>query len=491
MKKMLKNNRGMTLAVVIIIFAVVAIVGTTVLTISLSQNTSSVASEDTTAAYYYSRSAIDIVSTDIKAKYKTIADAQVVIDQLSASGTATQAQIDAAMAAYNTAVTQFNALRLIPPTTADTYSVQVGSILAQPLTVNINLLSSGIIQLSCEATYEGDTSSARAQIGTFTMQTASQVFYMNTSVDTTWLGDDAFYSWGNINLDSGNFTMHSSTPSQGTISAQGTITQENGFSDKSSPPAPKTSGVSHDMPILVAPTEPDKTGTSLAGTKTLTSSNNGYYGPLWSIGKNGSVSGVTVNWTVNTSGGDVVLVFDAFYTSGSSTINVIGSGNLYIYVKEPYHNPFITNNLINISNHTTILTNSGYTNPQIYFIVYNDVMQWYHEIHRPGSTMMPAAEALALSPSDFDTVIVDNLNNISAFFYLPGCSFSNTNNGDLYGAVYASDIYVKNNKNIYYYPFEDVDLFDHAGATVGGTTTTPYTVTYTAYIPAYNRVWIR
>lgn len=495
MKKLFKNSSGMTLALVIIIFSVVAIIGTILLTLSLSQVTSAAASEDMTAAYYYARSAVDIVSTDIQKKQQDLINAENTLLQVL-NGAGTQAVKNAAIATYNTKMAEFDALKLIPAATSETCTVQVSNILSQPLTVNISLLASGKIQLSCEAAYDSFSSSAKAQIGQFVKQQKTVTYSAPTPIDTTWLGDDALYSWGNVLLDSGNFTMQSATSSQGTISAQGTIAEGNGFTEKSVPEAPKTENVPHDIPILVAPALSDKRGVSLAGTRVLTPDNSGYYGMF----------DETIRWTVNTTADkDVILVFNSFTTDGNCLINVTGPGNLYIYVKESYTIPgapnpnpqtaqssFTSRTLIDISNHTTIQSNGSYTNPKTYFIAYNDVLQWYHDLYHLNATLMPAAETSQILKSDkFDAVTVDNLNNISAYFYLPGCSYSNTNNGDLYGSVYASSIYVKNNKNIIYYPFTDASLFDNAGAVVSGTSTTTSQVTYNEITPPGTRIWVR
>jgi type II secretory pathway pseudopilin PulG len=490
----MKNKKGIALATVLIVFAVISIIGVTVLSVSLGEIRSAEHAEDTTAAYYLARSAVEVVTSDIQSKYADLSAALTNLTDVQNDTDATETDVENAISAYNAILTQFNALGVIPTSSAITCQVNV-AIDSQPYTVYINLVNvdgTDVIEASCTATYEGKTSTARAQIGTFIKDTTTLTYYTEDPPAESWLGEHALYSFQDMKLKQLP-TVHNG----GSLSAQGTILDVH---DDQVPDDVGTSGVVHDMPIIVPPTLEDKSSVSLAGTHTLTSADSGYYGALGTPKNKTQVNDIRITWTIDTTNGtadtsddtDVVLIFTNLYAASTSSINVVGGGKLYIYIQEPYtYGDVITKRiLINLAGQSTITSNGTLADPQVYFIVYNDTLQWYRQTY--SSTNIPASDAMALPEEDYDIVFIENLSNISAFFYLPGCTADMTNNYDLYGSVYASYINVANLTNIYYYPFDYEDLFAHSSTPPGDPVLVPHNSDpITTYTPNYSRVWVR
>mgnify|MGYP000890869095 FL=1 len=76
MKTIFKSKRGAALAVVMIVFAVVAIVGTTIVTTSLAQVQSSVAVEKMTADYALAQSYVEVLTSDVLKEIEKVYDAK-------------------------------------------------------------------------------------------------------------------------------------------------------------------------------------------------------------------------------------------------------------------------------------------------------------------------------------------------------------------------------------------------------------------------------
>jgi hypothetical protein len=68
MKKYLKNEKGMALALVIMVLAILSVLGMSVLTVSMSENNFSTNEESNVEDYYVSKSALDAVSMDLVAQ---------------------------------------------------------------------------------------------------------------------------------------------------------------------------------------------------------------------------------------------------------------------------------------------------------------------------------------------------------------------------------------------------------------------------------------
>jgi hypothetical protein len=512
----MKNKKGIALAVVIMVFAVVAIIGTTVLTISLGEIRSSEATEHTTKAYYLARSAVEIVSTKIDNKYTALEAAQALVDSYDGKilTEAQQTDLNNAVIAYNGLLTAFTS-QVVPNSMTSPKTVYVDGIQGNNLPVMISLLDdAGTLEVSCTVTYEGNTSSARAKIGEFQQMGASVNYTVSTQANIGQLGDHALFSWADLYLSNGsNITVEDGDPTDSY--GGGIAAQDEARSDATQYTGPTLQSYATLDMLLIAPPAALLTTTKDAGTlaakTTLTAADNGYYGNFYTVDKHGHITGYSPTWTVDTTAGDVILVFDAFYTESGTTINVIGSNNFYIFVRENYNigsglSGVTNRTLINIAGNTSITTDiNSYPSPksnptppdqsdispQTYFIVYNDLVQWKSQT-LGGVAVIPAIEALSLPPAYFDTVNIANNADTSAFFYAPGCSVICSNNKDLFGSIYGSDLQMKNNTTIIYWPFTYGDLFPGSDDPTTLTTTIDKHTDYNYYGDSvYSRVWIR
>lgn len=499
MKTIFKSKRGAALATVLIVFAVVAIVGTTIVTTSLAQVQSSVAVEGTTTAYYLARSAVEIVTSKIEVENKKVEDAEAVLLALKTKAEEaendedkpTEAEVKAAKEAYQKAQAYFNSLQLIPATAdAPPCSVTLSGVGPKDIVVYIDRDLNDVIEVTCTAKYKGKSSSASAQIGNFSTGKISIEYKISSPYNPSWLGDDAMYSWGNIKI-TGNFTLYNYAADQiGKISASRDITLA--ISDDKTPGGTrKYEDVYHDLPIIVPPSLPDKNISSIIGknkTVKLTSANNGYYQT------NGLLIDKTT-WEI-TSSEDVLLIFDKFYAKALD-VTFTGSGSLYIYIEEDYTYPGATTkqNLMTLSNQVNI---SGSQDGKVrtYFIVYNDLLKAYYEKHEKddnfNETLIPYGEVISELPDDkLDTINIANNSHAYAHFYAPGCSLTDDNKLNVYGSFYARDINVNNKTHFHYVPFDSKDLFKNAGVPPGGDIITVQEAEYDTKKLDYKRVWTR
>ncbi len=491
MKSTIKSSKGAALAVLIIIFAVIAIVGTTVLTISLYQTKLSVASEDTTAAYYYARSAVEIISSNIEDKYDKLDDLRAIVDALPE--TASEEDANKAINDYNIALAAFKDLKIIPAAPSETCRVNVSGILPDPLTVEVNLVNTGgtdTIELSCTATYEGYTSSARAQIGTFTDESINVPIQSEVEFNVGDLGKDTVFSWGDIHIQGSNIKMNDYGTQKATMSAQGKFITNNGKTPEGD--FFNLTPVTREMPVLVPPTTlPSHSTTLLSGTQSLGPGDSGYYGPLYTY-KNGKIKYVSIDWTVDTSGGDVVLIFDGMLTANDTNITVSGPNDLFIYIREPYNGDekvTTRRTLLDLANTTEIKSPDGI--PHTYFIVYNDIVQ--KKQAELDTTLLPASTAKTISAdrANLDTInISNNSKAISAYFYAPGCLLNVENLSAIDGAIYGSEINVQGNKTFNYVPFDFAGMINSAGEDIDGVIVNGF-VTFPYVESVYKRVWVR
>lgn len=499
MKRLLKSKKGAALAVVLIVFSVVAIVGTTVLSVSLSQTSLSKSTEDMTSAYYYARSAVEIISSRINKAYEDVEAAEPSYPE-DYTPTVEEAQADLAL--YQAAQAAFDALMLVPTEAAPHRSATVRIDGYGDLLVSVDRVinSEGDPEniVSCAVTHNGKSSSARAKIGSFDTVSA-EIIYTVLSTEFPWLGDHAIFSYDDIYLDNGtNFTMKGG----GEFTAVGDLT-DGGITYKTeagnanlADDVNEGPSYAQDMPIIVPTADMLTTvhtgnipsGQNKNNPHVISSSQSGYY-PDFNEGDG-------IYWEVDTSGGDVVLIFDDFTVSGGDIV-VSGSGSLYIFVVEPV-NSVSSNTLISLSGNFGISNKSGNKKPQTFIAVYNNILQTYRENHDDESgdpaSVIPKGEIVNGLPVDvaagktLDTVLVDNKSAMSAYIYAPTCGIYANNNTDIYGSFYGSHVYIKNNKSFTYYPFTASELTDEAEPIK--TTATTSTV-YPAYDASYDRIWLR
>lgn len=467
---LIKSKKGMALATVIGIFATVAVLGTATATVAVSQARSAKKAEEVTAARYLARAAVDIVSKQLEDKLNKVDAAR------SALLNALPAEKTAALEAYEAAKAALAATRLIPASYSSPEAVIVDGILEnEPVTVYVNRVAKGgkdYLEVSCTLSYNGGRGSASARVSSIAQESASVTISSYVESEFFWQGD-AIYSWGNVRFDKAP-----DVKGDGAITAAGTVT---GY--------PKgISGVGRDMPILIPPAgvlDIDKTSSTkkaqmVSGGKIdITPADNGYYGAL---------SCDKFEWSVDTSAGDVILIFDSIEGKNKCEINIRnGQNKLYIYVIESStytadkHPRKST--LISFKNRFDIIGLDDSDRPLTYIIAFNDSVQRYYQTH--DSNLIPEDQ---IPTSPIDEVDIKNGPRLDAYFYLPCTDISFKNNSTITGAVYASSMYAKNNTTITFQPLPENDLFE--GYLVVSTQPEDQTVSYTALIFDKKRVWL-
>lgn len=442
------GRSGVALATVILVFATTAVIGTAILGVAVSEIRSAAVSENSTAAYYLARSAVDAVSAQAEKRISLLNLTYQSI--LSAEPSERADRIEE----YALVKEQLDALNILPKSLADECSAEVDGICAQPLTVSLRLTEySGEtwLEASCTAYSNGSSGTASKLVSKVSFPSVSVEVSGNPVTDFEWYSD-AIYAWGNIDAGK-NFNMLNN----GSMSAGGTISISG---DNYHP------NVARDMPILRVDSEYlNKIRTkSLVNGKnrvTITPADSGYYGAL-SVTTNKEM----INWYVDTSSADVTLIFDSILAAGNNniSINVTGPHNLYIYIVENGERlrkgetiaQLESNDLFYVKNSLDI-TGSYDGKSLTYIIVYNDTQQKYFA--ETGSTRIPA-DLVQAEP--LDTVVIKNSNSggLHAYLYLPYCNISFNNNTDIYGVIFASNFTVDVNTIITFIPMPRSDLFD-------------------------------
>lgn len=414
LKKYIKNEKGMALALVIMVFAVVIIVASTALSISLSQITQSVSTERYEENYYYARSATDTVSTDL---INMIDDLYQQSQLLAANPSPSALE-----------VAQYASSRESVEKILEGGNIVVSGIGKKDIVSTITkTTSNGATILEIESVYENEGRSSKAKVRLGSITKAPLSLTMNGT-------SSAIHSWGKMEFGE--------TP----VILDGDITYGESLQIKKS----TTTEDAIDLPIYTIdiPTVASITASALLNNSstTITSANNGYHGDLSFIN----------SLVVNTTSGDVILGFSRMYLGNNATITVNGSGNLYIYL---FENAAVNYGKTKIGNKNT--------DPYIFNVGNN------FEISNGDASDIPKTYIVSkMIDQDSPNYIasIGNATKISAYFYLPGVQFVSLNTAskkiDFTGAIWASDIKMGNNLSLKYKkPNKLLSVVDESGST--------------------------
>lgn len=447
MYKLLKSNKGIALAAVMMIFTVVAIIGGVVTTISLSEINFSVHSEKSTAAYYLARSAVDIVSTQINEEFKILKSKEK-----------DTYETEEELKEYTDALATFqNLLGVFVSPYESSVTVNIdGKVF--PVTIKKATGTGGkeYIEVSCTAEYDGVKSSAATKVGSFTISND------NTKVGQEFFaGNDVIYAWNEISIKN-NFKLKSD---KANVSAGKKIGIDK--IDKDSKEVIQTI-IERPVPIIQPDSEDVnriKETSFLNGVKksgkysvSVTSAHNGNYGSFTLAND--------VTWNVDTSSGDVILIFNSIISSNNRVLDVkiTGANNLYIFIYEQ-SSPIQSRTLVDLGSGLNI--DSPGDIPQAYFVVYNDSAQDWYKNTWPSikksdtdKPLMPYASTNTVF-NPLDNVTIKNGSTFEAFLYMPGCDLSLQNQGEVIGAFYASNVTTMNGLEATFkvVPAIDGDLF--------------------------------
>jgi len=492
MKNIFKCKQGAALATVMIVFAVVAIVGTTMLSTSLGQVNSSVSVQRMTADNTLAESYVDVTTRQIIEAYKALDKAKANLDTLHNNPPSEPDEVDAYNINLSDAYDEYikaedflnnNIIPAGEPRYADVDVEGVGT-----QRVKIETQGSNQLKVSCTI----NTSTARARVSSLSAE--STVSIPQYELNSTWFTDYSMYAWGDMTikkLTNDNFDNF------GNIAATGTI---------NAPPVPEKKKSSNsavmDMPILrpedisfynTSEYSPYKLG-SLTGTQGIEHKNSGYYGAVGS-------TGTDITWNVNTSNGDVILVLDSL-AAKKFKVNVSGDGYFYLYVKENYNGSNFKKTELMTFNNTMQINSSG-TDVQTFIIVYNDRLQAYKPAENPK--YIPALEIKDIVPSNdplMDTITFKSGSNVTAhaIFYAPGCNLLIENNIDYIASFYVSNLEIEQGSNLEFTwasvaktPLASLLKPDGVtgDSTINASTAVDKIYTYNTYSINYDRVWLK
>lgn len=429
MKRILKSQKGIAMPLVIILFAVVFILTTASINAAFFDSKHSIIDENQTKAYYLARSAVDAVQESINMEINELKTLETSLMNAVINGTDTSYIV--LLNTYNERLL-FIEDNILPNIDGATYYHTVVGIDGIVSDVSVKRNTDNF-RLEASATVNG--SSAKAMLDMLIKKptrnedvirsVTSTEIITETTTTTIPAGNpasfgDAMYSFGDMYLDN-NISFHRNNKSGSAANGRfegveggkqkikkGTITQ----ATTSTPLDPKT--------LLPTNIEEDIRFSTLVTTplpNTITSANSGYYGTI--IIPNNAPS----NFTVNTSGGDVIIKLNRLQVNNNTRFHVTGSNNFYMYIED---NNISDGGLVVSGNNNLNFTSSTNT-PQTYII-----------LNQP--------------PTDrnVDNNVFDIKNNMNfyGYVYAPYSKLIIKNNADVYGSLVAGGIEVKNNLDV-------------------------------------------
>lgn len=529
MMKMIKrkvpggNRDGIALAVVVIITAVVSILAFTTLAVASSDIHQTVNVQNYYADYALARSAVDVAAQHFRTRMddfyssdlSTYLAALTVFEGIDEPGPVdinnlTNAKDDL-MFCYNQLVDD-----ILPPNSTQTreLSLTQGT---TPYTVVVSRSAADDIEVTC--TYGKAT--ARQRLGKVS----------EDMLDAYIESGDAFsgsviYSWGKIHIGSGpgntfHITVNGVTYDIATASDEEIefLLEHLGFGDFAHVGTYNSSGDADAEPIynevkIIKPEDitgydPTVRSGSLPTSVPITQAHSGVYNNI-QLSKD-------TTYTVDLTGGNVVLVCSSFTLENGSDIRINVKNdssniyNFYIVVVENY-NPATgtsginrkvsSNNFINLNNNkleiVSIYSPLDLTRdmPMTYFIAYNDTCQYYNSI---GENPVPPFDgnlgsSSPLNPALMGTTYINYYDDVipkhgggtrmDVHWYMPFCNLIfDQNNFILRGTIHAGNVDLKNNNSFEYIPMNDSNF---GGGESYITETFPIDT-----IPIFEQTWIK
>ncbi len=436
-----KAKKGMALVIVLIIFALISVIGTTVLTISVSQANQTTHGISYDKAYYLARSGVEVVAKDLQERFAELSYLQ---SQIAAATNEEEFTDRLNKYIFELSFINNNIINhTVTLTNTDGYvsdQVQISNV-------------GNIVYIESVKDMEGATAKAKVYFARHSSISDSVILDVPTEVTVT-TGNDAFYTWGNL-------VVMNNSEIYGNISHTGTA------EFKKTPDVIGTNSTVAAYPIhhQVPPTSIwNDTMTSpqdLAASGTISTS--GYY--------KASYGNQAFHWVVDTSANDVILVFNSISSEKASSILVTGPHNLYIYLLQE-DDP--TKPLIYIKNDLSIINqNTSDTTPHTYIISYDKKM-------RDASYM-----------GENSKVEIKNCPEMQAYFYLPYTDVVIKNNLTMTGCMYAGNIDIKNNLGVTYAAPADANFGANHITERTETVITPVTHNYNYVEYVVNKKWIK
>lgn len=486
----MKDQSGMSLAIVILFFALIVIMTSTVVTVVYSDTKLSADDENGKKAYYAAYSAVEVVEKAILKNLGALQDKKgEIINSISeevnelnvsflAGDPATEEEyedeLDAILAFYAGDVEDYKDMyhafrdEVLPDsdpyihtitiegfeTDSNTFDVTVTPILnANP---DDDILVDAF-RLETEATVNNKTIKVSKWLGIeiksgdeITLQTLSQ------EIDTTnHIFDDAIYSYGDLQFGTGGGSAAAEVI--GGITYEGNLVNGDNVNQtpfRKTPPTAKEdipepiSIITRDMTLLQ-----ERLNTL---PLTIDKYNDGYY-----------KQAVTLkgDYTVNTAAGDVVLKFTSVSVDKNGySFTVTGGNDLFIYLYDQKASGVDFDLNTNTNNETPFTCTSSSSN--IYFI-----------IDQPADQRDPATNVMSFDLGK-NQITMDNV-----YIYAPFTSISFKNNFDYTGSIVVGGLDIKNKATVTYrepdnnpvLPGEDVFVGEEISIPISGTDSMNYT----------------
>lgn len=400
MKEPLKNQNGLALALIIMVFAVVSILGTIGLSVSLSEARQSVSTETYEENYYYARSATDTVSNDI---------INMVEDVFTKSQILASNPSPSALEVENYNKEKEKVEKILEGGNVVVSGIGKKDIVA---VVSSKTNPDGTTSIEIASTYEneGRSSTSKVRLGEITKPAITMTMSGTSS---------AIHSWGK--------TYFGKTP----VIVDGKYTYGESFEVKGTFEYDKT-----DMPIYpvdVPSVADDKNDIYkiIDSTTSINKNYNGYHGDV----------SFTSSLNIETTTAEpVILGFSRMAFKQNEKINVTGNGEVYIFLFEDSKLDYTipkdekkpgTPYIFNVGNSFEVVDNNPSETPSVYFI----------------------AETINKNSPDL-VFNIGNATTIHGYFYLPGVKFVGGNTAasktDYIGSVWATEISMGNDIKLKY-----------------------------------------
>ena len=457
MRGKLKDQKGMALITVIVVFIVAAIFTTTVVAMVYSDSKFSFDDENGKKAYYAGRSAISATEKAILDQINNLAaekgniaigiraDINNLNEQFTTGVIATQAEYDADLESlilsYDSQIQDYK----------NDYSAFVGKVLPLSGSYTHNVTINGFETDSPDFDVTVTPIMTGGAIDAYRLETQAAVNGVTVKV-AKWLGatigasdsitlnslqlqppddhvfDDAIYSYGDLKFGQGSGDSRAQVT--GGITYEGNLTNEDNVVSDSLPylQTPQTAASAIPGPASLLPVDPDTLQTKGSVLPaTITPANNGYY--------TGNVEWKE-NYTVDTSSGDVVLKFTQVTTTSSYRFYVTGSHHFYIYLLDSVNPGVCIDSRTNTNNSTVFDCEAAV--PNAYII-----------IDQPAGQRDASANTM-----NFD--LGKNQTTMEVYVYAPYTCLEFKNNFDFTGSIVAGgfDIW---NKTVITYRAPDVN----------------------------------
>lgn len=485
-RQKIKDRSGMTLAIVIIVFSLIVIMVSTIVTTVYSDSKLSADDENGKKAYYAAHSAIEVVEKAILNNLGELQDAKGAIinnirddvDDLNERfvlGEITeddyQIELEAIIASYSSDIDDFKGMYsdfrddILPDadfythtvtidgfeTDSDSFDVTVTPI---PNTDPDDDILIDAFRLETEATVNNKTTRASKWVGIqiksgeeITVETLAQ-----ETVTDNHVFDDAIYSYGDLQFGPGG---GSAAEVIGGITYEGNLVNGDNVNQIPYHKTPPTEIEDIVEPITIIPRDMTKLQERLTTLPlAISTSNDGYY-----------KQAVTLkgNYTVNTAAGDVVLKFSSISVDKKGySFTVTGGNDLFIYLYDQKANGVDFDLNTNTNNETPFTTSGG---SKIYFV-----------IDQPVNQRNPATNVMSFDLGK-NKITMENV-----YIYAPFTSLSFNNKFDYSGSIVVGGLDVKNNATVTYHetdnnpptPGDEIFVGDEIVISISGTDSMNY-----------------